>query len=98
MSSPLNRLAGIFLAVSGLAAGPAVAAPKALPVTTQLPRAVRPTHYDIAITPEAGALTFSGRARIAIDVLEGTPAITVNALDLEFGEVRVLGGAGAPDF
>jgi hypothetical protein len=30
-------------------------------VTTQLPRAVRPSHYDLAFTPDADKLTFAPR-------------------------------------
>ena len=33
---------------------------------TELPRQVRPTHYDVAIVPEPGALTFTGRATISL--------------------------------
>ncbi len=68
--------------------------PPALPaasVTTQLPRAVRPIHYDVAITPDAGSLTFSGQAAIAIEVLQPTRAITLNAADLNFTRVGLSG-------
>ncbi|HQW77692.1 MAG TPA: hypothetical protein PLJ77_12480, partial [Dokdonella sp.] len=41
-------------------------------VTTQLPRDVRPTHYEISVTPHAGKLTFDGRVEVTIDVLQAT--------------------------
>jgi len=61
----LHRLFASVLAVGGLAVLPAAAAPpasaSAAQVTTPLPRTVRPTHYDVAVTPDAGALTFTGK-------------------------------------
>ena len=40
--------------------------------TTQLPRNVRPTHYDVAITPHAQSLSFDGQVTITLEVLEPT--------------------------
>lgn len=57
--------------------------------TTQLPRTVRPTHYDIALVPNAQALTFAGKITIALDVLEPTPSITLNALDITIQSARL---------
>jgi aminopeptidase N len=77
----MNRLAtAIALA---LAAGQAFAA------TTELPRTVRPSHYDVAITPHAQALGFDGRVVVAIEVLEPTATITLNARDLAFSRVEL---------
>ena len=56
---------------------------------TQLPRDVRPTHYDIAIVPDAAHLRFTGKATVAIDVLQSTASITLNAIDMEFSRVRL---------
>jgi aminopeptidase N len=64
-------------------------------ITTQLPRTVRPTHYNVAVTPDAPALTFTGRVVIAIEVLEPTASLTLHALDLTFSDVRLSGGSGA---
>ena len=36
--------------------------------TTQLPRGIRPLHYDVALVPNAATLTFDGRATVTIDV------------------------------
>ena len=57
---------------------------------TELPRNVRPTHYDIAIVPNAGALTYTGEATISLEVLEPTSSVTLNALELSFSEARLL--------
>ncbi len=59
--------------------------------TTQLPTAVRPTHYDVAIEPDAKALTFSGQVSISIDVLRPTATITLNALELSIAAARLSG-------
>ncbi|MBS0195028.1 MAG: M1 family metallopeptidase [Proteobacteria bacterium] len=87
------------IAVAGdLPASPAVATNAA---TTQLPRAVRPTHYDIAVVPNAHDLRFNGRAAIDIVVLQATDRIVLNALDMTFpkAQLRSVDGAlalGAP--
>ncbi|WP_342317165.1 M1 family metallopeptidase [Lysobacter sp. FW306-1B-D06B] len=62
--------------------------------TTQLPRNVRPTHYDVAITPNADALTLAGKATITLEVLEPTPAITLNALDMAFSSASLVPASG----
>ena len=71
------------------AAGPAA-------ITTQLPRTVRPVHYDVAITPDAAALRFTGRVAVTIDVLQPVRSITLNAADLSFGTVMLSGVGTAP--
>jgi aminopeptidase N len=60
-----------------------------------LPTDVRPTHYDIAVVPDAAKMTFTGTAKIAIDVAHATSTIKLNATDLAFGNVMVT-GAKAP--
>lgn len=64
--------------------------------TTQLPRNVRPVHYDVAITPTAQSLSLAGKVTITLDVLEATPGITLNALDMVFASARLTpdGGKG----
>jgi aminopeptidase N len=86
----IQRAASLLLLLAALALAPGAGAA----TTTQLPRGVRPTHYALAITPDAAALTFAGRAEIAIEVTVPTRAITLNALDLVFSDVK-LSGAGA---
>ena len=62
--------------------------------TTQLPRNVRPIHYDVAIVPDAAKLQFDGSVTIAIDVLQPTNSITLNAIDLAFSKVKLLSATG----
>ena len=70
------------------------AAPAAEQTTTQLPRNVRPTHYDVAIAPVAAALTFDGKVTVSIDVLQPTSSITLNAIDMAFSKVGLSSAAG----
>src|SRR5690606_28860023 len=65
--SSLSLAAAPALAEETFMAAPAIAAgPLTESVPSQLPRIARPSHYDIAVTPDAKALTFTGR--VAIDL------------------------------
>lgn len=50
--------------------------------TTQLPRNVSPTHYDVSLEPNAEQLTFVGNVAITLNVIEPTPIITLNQANL----------------
>ncbi len=84
--NPFYALVSAFTAVTLLLAASVASA--AAP-TTQLPRTVRPTHYDIAIVPDAEQRAFASKVTIDIEVLEPTATITLNALDLVFGPVQL---------
>jgi aminopeptidase N len=74
-------------------ATPSASAPQASrQITTQLPTNVRPIRYTIHATPDAANLRFTARTDIDIQVLQATDSITLNAADLEFGEVSLGGG------
>ena len=88
----LRRLTTAMLCLAWLT-GPAVAA-ESTPTPTQLPRTVRPTHYDITIEPDAAALTFHGTVAIAVDVLAPVESMTLNAIDMKFASVRLTDGKG----
>ncbi|CTP87978.1 aminopeptidase [Xanthomonas translucens pv. arrhenatheri] len=71
----------------------AAAAPAAaVPVPTQVPRTARPRHYALEITPHADKMTFDGKVRIALDVLQTTDRIVLQAADLRFGRSTLTGG------
>ncbi len=65
-----------------------VAAALALTVSTpalaagSLPGTVVPIVYDISVTPDAQAMTFTGSETVEIEVKATTPTITLNAADL----------------
>ncbi len=67
----------------------------AIPATTQLPRTVRPLHYDVAVRPDAEKMVFSGHVAIDIDVLQATNSITLNAIDMTFPKVGLSSAQGA---
>jgi len=95
MRSPVRHpIISLTLAMACAGAGslPAYAgkeAGTATQTTTQLPRNVRPLHYDLMIVPDAGALRFTAKAGITIEVIQPTSSITLNALDLAFNSVHL---------
>ncbi|MES2149570.1 MAG: M1 family metallopeptidase [Pseudomonadota bacterium] len=96
-----SLISAAVLALAGISAYPALAAPAAIPMaqaTTQLPRSVSPSHYDVSITPDAKTSSFAAKVTITINVLEPTSAITLNATDLKFSSAVVTpaGAKGAP--
>ena len=88
----------IALALAGAASPAGAQAGTASPVTTQLPREVRPTHYDISFEPHAGKLDFDGKAIIAIDVLQPTAKIVLQAMDMRFSSASLVSADGANAF
>ncbi|HEU4373719.1 MAG TPA: M1 family metallopeptidase [Telluria sp.] len=87
-------ISAAVLALAALTAQPLMAAPAAAQITTQLPRSVRPSHYDVALTPDAAHATFTGKVTITLDVLTATDTITLNAADLAFTRVALTPAAG----
>ena len=88
---PMTRsrmLVRTLLATAMLCAVQAMAA--APLVTTQLPRTVRPEHYQVSITPDAANARFDARVAISITVLQPTTRITLNAAELDFSSARLL--------
>jgi len=92
--------AAVVFVLASLSAQTAIAAPATGPTaritatTTQLPRGVRPSHYAVAITPDAERATFAGKVTITLDVLMPTASITLNAADLAFDRVTLTPAAG----
>lgn len=82
------------LAVVGLGAGGARAAGDEQRIV--LPAEVTPDHYDLAIVPDAKALSFKGKVRIDVTVHQATSRITLNAADLVIDHAAVSGEAAAP--
>lgn len=92
VSAVALAIAGACAHAPAAPATPRNAAP--MTATTQLPRNVRPVHYDVAITPHADTLTLDGRVTITLDVLEATPSITLNALDMAFSSATLTPDKG----
>jgi aminopeptidase N len=96
--------AAVALALAAIPLHQAAAAPKpapgtaaALEATTQLPRGVIPSHYDISLTPDAANGRFTARAVITVTVAKATDSITLNAAGLEFSSASAspANGGGA---
>ncbi|MFT3755964.1 MAG: M1 family metallopeptidase [Pseudoxanthomonas sp.] len=94
--------AALALALASAAIAPhAVAAERAAAattVTTQLPREVRPLHYDIAVTPHAETMGYDGRVAIDIEVLAATDRIVLNQADMSFSDVALAASKGKKQF
>src|SRR4030095_6043824 len=88
------RWAIALLCLAGLC-GAALAA-ESTPTPTQLPRDVRPASYDIQLEPNAAARTLRGNIAIGIEVLSAVENITLNAIDMQFGKVRLADSKGNP--
>ncbi len=87
----------IALALAGMSMTAVVAAPAAATAalaTTQLPRSVRPTHYDVSVTPHLDSLSFDGKVGVHVEVLQPTASITLNAMDMTFSEVSLTPAGG----
>jgi aminopeptidase N len=82
------------IAPTALAAPAAARTGAATEQTSQLPRGVRPSHYDVAIVPDAARASFSATVAIAISVDKATDTITLNATDLAFRQVSLTPAAG----
>jgi len=65
-------------------------------VTTQLPRNVRPTRYELTLTPDAGKLVFTGHETISIEVLKPTTTITLNQAEIMISGATLTMSSGKP--
>ena len=52
-------------------------------------------HYEISVSPDVRALTFTGRTAIDVDVQSPVDTITLNALDLDIASAHVDGAREA---
>ena len=84
----------LVLAGGATAHAAAARASDAALATTQLPRGIRPLHYDVALVPHAATLTFEGHATVTIEVAAPTRSVTLNAVGLAFSSVRLLPASG----
>ncbi|MGN2243323.1 M1 family metallopeptidase [Frateuria sp. GZRR33] len=90
----------ICLALAGLSMAPlgVASAAEVREATTQLPRGVVPSHYDVAVTPHADKLSFDGQVTITLTVTKPTSSITLNAADLTFSKASLTAEKGEMAF
>lgn len=68
--------------------------PASAPVTSELPRTVRPSHYAIEVVPHAQEMRFDGKVKIDLEVLEATDRIVLQAIDMTFSGTTLTTPAG----
>jgi len=86
----IRRIIG-FIALSALAASAPAQAARVI-----LPADVTPDHYEIVVTPDAGALTLTGKVRIDLTVRAATSRIVLNDADIVIDRASLSGDAAAP--
>jgi puromycin-sensitive aminopeptidase len=59
----------------------------------RLSKAVIPRRYDVELTPDLDAATFTGSVSIVVDVAEESANVTLNAIELDILACRVDGAA-----
>ncbi|MSQ10229.1 MAG: M1 family peptidase [Dehalococcoidia bacterium] len=66
-----------------------------MPDDVRLPANVRPTRYDLTLTPDLEAFTFEGSIAISVELAEAIDVITLHALELTIHEASVTQADGA---
>jgi aminopeptidase N len=61
----------------------------------RLPKDVVPVDYDIAITPDVAAKTFTGTESVSLRFRKATPRVVFNTLNLKLEDVRLDGASVA---
>ena len=61
-------------------------------VAQRLPAGIAPTHYTLWFAPDLERATFRGRETIDVTLQRPTTSITLNAAEIEFGEVTIEAG------
>jgi puromycin-sensitive aminopeptidase len=61
----------------------------------RLDRTVVPSAYRIFITPDLESATFAGRVEIDVDIMVPTPALKLNAIELDLGAATLTTGGTA---
>jgi aminopeptidase 2 len=57
-----------------------------------LPANVIPKHYDLTFEPDFKKLTFKGTVTIDLDVVEDSTSISLNTLEIDIHNTKVLSG------
>jgi aminopeptidase N len=92
------RAASLALAFCFLPLSPPASAQPGSPASQRivLPADVTPLHYDIAVTPDPAALTFTGKVRIDVEVHQATDRIVLNDADIVIDHASLSGQRAAP--
>jgi aminopeptidase N len=82
------RIVALGIATVGATSALALAAPD----REVLPDTVTPTHYELALSPDADALSFRGTVAITVQVNSSVQDIVLNADGLDFDRATIDGG------
>jgi aminopeptidase N/puromycin-sensitive aminopeptidase len=63
-----------------------------LATAQRLPETARPENYKLSFTPDLDKARFEGDETITVRVLQATPEITLNAVDIDFHDVSITSG------
>jgi hypothetical protein len=63
-----------------------------LAVGQRVPEVAIPENYKLTFTPNLESATFEGDETISLRILKPTSEITLNAVDINFGEVAITSG------
>ncbi len=61
----------------------------------RLPRTVTPTRYEVELAPDLTSATFAGTVAAAVEVLEATDVVVLNADDLEIDDASIAPADGS---
>jgi len=73
-----------------------MSATAATPQRIVLPTGVAPTHYTLAVVPDAAHMTFTGSVQIDLDVKQATREIQLNSAELTFSKISLSGTDETP--
>ncbi|MGE3271452.1 MAG: M1 family metallopeptidase [Chloroflexota bacterium] len=62
--------------------------------TYRLPKTVLPERYELTLTPDIVAFTYTGEERVSLQISEPVSEILLNAVDLELFDVTLSNAAG----
>jgi aminopeptidase N len=91
------RTHALLLALALALGATAVNAADAPQQRVVLPTDVVPTHYSLAVIPDAAHMSFTGSVQIDLDVKQATRQIQLNSANLEFGKVSLSGSDETPN-
>src|SRR5438105_6730444 len=60
----------------------------------RLPKTIRPTHYQLTLTPDLQAFTFEGEVAISIEIASPVASITLHAIELAIQDATIVPSGG----